>query len=241
MATVLDLIKSTRLLLNIDAVGDTPSADEAQDNFDDLNFLIDSWNTQRLTIPNMKDITCTLQANHNPHTLGTSVGTDINVDRFLRVERAFTRTPGVTSPVDFPIEIVSSARYQEFTVKSIGTNYPTHLYYEPAFPVASIYLFPVQTTALELHLSVWSKLAQFNTINDTISLPEGYYNALRHSLAVEIGPKFGKPQTKGMAIYDRAAKLLKGLNSVNQEEKHAVLDLAMVNNQSHGFQIYRGF
>jgi hypothetical protein len=358
MATVLDLIKSARLLLNIDAVGDSVSANEAQDSLQNLNWMLDSWNTQRLMLWNMLDVTGTLQANKNPHSIGldkaayslsdsntasgnhttgsivapliddigngsiitvqptiTNAGgnywrvygkgptgdihviagtpfnttpptpityvvpadisqiyltpvygggttgdsvalsvtsaqvyvplyaqtTDIPVDRFLRIERAFTRTPGVSSPVDFPMEIISSARYQEFTVKKIGTNYPTHLYYEPSFPIAYLYTFPVQTTALEIHMSVWNKLTQFASVNDTVSVPEGYLNAIRYNLAVEIAPQYGKVLVKGTPIFDRAAQLLRQLKAINQEEKHAVLDLALVNNQSHGFQLYRGY
>lgn len=346
MVTALDIIKSARLLLNIDAVGDSVSDDEANDSFKDLNFMLDSWTTDRLSMYHMLDVVGTLNANQNPHTLGnpnaitktyyggvttdgqyctitgrnysistpvvfgggassasaginysictidsdgdaTSTGIilptgqfswyqrytlpedvvgfclqsdssgagkdlsltlypeaqeiDIFAPRFLKIERAFTRSPGLPTPVDFPMEIISSARYQEFAVKNVGVNYPTHLYYEPTFPVARLYTFPIQTTELEIHMSVWAKLQQLNTINDELNLPEGYANAIRYNLAVEIAPKYGKAMERGNPIFDRAKDLLRQLKAINQEEKHSVLDYAVVNMQSHGFQIYRGW
>jgi hypothetical protein len=240
MSTALDIVKSARRLLNIDAVGESIPDSDADESLYVLNMIISSWNNQRLMLYEVKNITGTLTANKNPHTIGPA-GADITADRPLRIERAFTRITGTSTPVDFSMEQVTNNRYQEFVVKNISTSYPTHFYYAPANPTASIYLYPVPSQALQLHLSVWMKLSALSTLNTTLAMPEGYENALRYALAVDIGPMYGKPQTRGGAIYERASQLLRDIKAVNQEDSYSTIDMALTSDGRRGFQLLRGF
>jgi hypothetical protein len=237
--SALDLIKSARRLLNIDASGDSIDAGESEESFDVLNMLIDSMDNQRLNVPSLKNVTGTLSAAKNPHTVGT--GGDINISRPLRIERAFCRLAALTTPVDFPMDQINNNQYQDLAVKNISTSYPTHFYYEATYPLASLYVYPVQVSALELHMSVWDKLTRFSAITTEISLPEGYENLFRYMLAVELAPMYGKALTKGDFVFDRAAELLRDIKSINQQTPNSVLDSVLTSTGRSSFQIYRGF
>jgi hypothetical protein len=182
-----------------------------------------------------------LTSGKNPHTIG--IGGDIATPRPLRIERAFTRLPTSSTPVDYMMDIIDNNRYQEIIVKNILTSYPAVLYYEPAYPLGNIYTYPVQGQAnLEIHLSCWMQLTSFTTMSETIELPAGYDVALKYQLAVDISPTYGKPLVKGDNVYDRAAHYKSLVKRINQVDNNIQLDSALLSgNRNMGFSILRGF
>lgn len=241
MATALDLIKGALDLINVTGDGMTPSNEMASRGFAMLNDIIKTANNQRLMLYCTQDITGTLVAGQNPHTIGT--GGNINVARPVRIERGFCRYTG-TNPVDFPMEQIDHNRYQEIIVKNAGTSYPTHFYYKPEFPLGYIYTYPVQSGAnIEIHLSVWKQLSEITSLTSQVSLPYGYDVYLKYQLAVDISPAYGKALGRGDNVFERAAELKRDIKRVNQPDNNVLLDFALMsnNNRGHRFNILRGF
>ena len=240
MTTPLDIIKGSLRLVGVLQEGETPNSSQSADAFQVLNFILNSWNNQRLMLYSIKNVIGTLTANKLPHSIGT--GGDINTPRPLKVEKAFVRVPALTNPIDYLMKIDDNNRYQEFAVKKIGVNYPTNLYYEPTFPLGNLYIYPVQTMNLEVHLSLWMQLTEFVELNETIALPPGYENAIRYQLALDIAPEYDKSFQRGHPVFERAAELLREIKTTNQPKYVANIDNALLGNVgSRNFSILRGF
>lgn len=242
-STALDIIKGALKLINVLQVGETPKGEDAQDAFNALNGIISSWNNQRLMLYAVKNVTGTLNAGQNPHTIGD--GGDIDIDRPLRIEKAFVRIAGLTNPVDYMLEQDDNNRYQEYSVKNTQVSYPTRFYYEPTYPLASFYTYPMCSQNLELHLSVWQQLATFESLIAEVNLPINYENALKYQLAIDLAPMYGKADViaKGTPIYERCAQFLREIKTVNQPKFVATIDSAILGRRlgPGAFNIYRGY
>ena len=240
--TAHDIIKDAFDIINILDPASELSAEDAQVGLRALNGIVESWNNQRLMLYSVNNVIGILTAGKIPHTIG--IGGDINIDRPLRIENAFLRIPGITNPVDYQLIQDDNNRYQEYTVKYTQVSYPTNFYYEPTYPLASIYLYPIQGHDLEIHMSVWSQLTKFTTLTSEETLPIGYDMALKYQLAVDLAPRYGKINVvHGHPVYDRCAQLLKSIKTVNQPKFVSTIDISLLGKRlgNNAFNIYRGY
>jgi hypothetical protein len=242
-SSALDIIKGALKLLNVLQSGEVPDAELGDDAFKALNRILASWNNQRLMLYAVKNVIGVLNAGQNPHTVGD--GGDIDIDRPLRIEKAFVRVPGTTNPIDFTVVQMDNNRYQEFTIKNTLVNYPKNFYYEPTLPLANIYMYPIQSVQLEIHLSVWMQLTAFSSLIDENEIPIEYENALMYQLAIDIAPMLGKSGSvvRGTPIFDRCKEFIREIKTTNQPKYVSTIDSALLgSNQGSGaFNIYRGY
>ena len=187
MATAQTLIDRACRLIGAVSSGESPSTAEPADGLIALNAMMDSWNTDRLTIYALTDVTKTLVANDASYTIGS--GGDINTTRPLRIDGAYV-TEGST---DLPVEVISAAAWDAIADKTVTSNFPSLLYYEPSYPLGVVKIWPVPTDTNVLTLSVESQLTSFATAATSVSLPPGYERAIAANLAIEIAPEFGRP------------------------------------------------
>ena len=187
MATAQTIIDRAARLIGAVSSGESPTTDESADCLTALNAMVDSWNTDRLVIYALADVTKTLTSNDGSYTIGS--GGDINTTRPLRIEGAYVTDSGT----DVPVEVVDSNAWDSIPLKTTTANYPSLLYYEPAYPLGIVHLWPVPTSTDVLTLSVLSQLSSFATVGTSVSLPPGYERALAYNLAIEIAPEFGRP------------------------------------------------
>jgi hypothetical protein len=243
MGTALDIITRSLKLINVLQTGEAPDADDANDGLKALNGIIQSCNNQRLMLYAVKNVTGTLTANQTYHTVGT--GGNINIDRPLRIEKAFVRVPGLTNPIDYPLEQDDNNRFQEYTVKYTKVSYPTNFYYEPSYPLATIYLYPIQSQTLELHLSVWNQITEFTLLTTAASLPMNYENFLVYQLACDLAIEHGRSAlvVDGSPIKQRLAEFKKEIKAVNQPKFTSRIDNAVLGKRlgNQAFNIYRGY
>lgn len=242
LQTPLDLIKGAFDLINITGDGLEPSTEMTSKAFVMLNDIVKIWNIEKLMLYKEELVVGTMTGNVNPTTIGPT-GAAITASRPVRIERAYTRYPGGSNPVDFQMEQIDHNRYQEIIVKSAGTSYPTHFYYQPDFPNGKIFTYPVQSRDIEIHISCWMQLEEFTSITQEINLPFGYDTALKYQLACDISPTYGKPLMRGDNVFDRAADLRSKIKRANQPDNNVQLDAALMSNTNRGyrFNILRGF
>src|SRR5690606_29570497 len=108
-------------------------------------------------------------------------------------------------------------------------------YYERAYPVASLFLYPVPTGAYELHLPVWLPLSGFADLQTNYLLPPGYRRALEYSLAEELAP--GLAEVPGY-VTKTAAQARRNIKRVNRETP--VLDVPVDLQHGRRFNIFSG-
>lgn len=211
MATASDLINRALRLIGALEPGESPSAQETADGLTALNAMVDSWQTEALVIYAMTNVQKTLTPSDASYTIGS--GGDINTTRPVKINGAFI----TESSTDYPIGQISKSAYDAIAFKSSDSNIAEYFYYEPTYPLGTIYLYPTPNSANTLKLSLWVPIQSFAASSTAVSLPPGYERALTYNLAVEIAPEYGKsvsPEVAGIAVNSKAA--IKRVNAASR-------------------------
>jgi hypothetical protein len=253
MTQALDLV--TRALRSIGAYapGDTIDAEDANDAFDTLNDMLDTWSNSTMMVPYVTEIIFTLTNNVYQYTIGPGgtvggtftgaiSGTTLTVSsisagnvalgqyltgtgvtagtqivkfltgagqtgtyqvntsqtatsttltsyyqRPLRINSAFVRV----SSLDYPVVPLNVEQYELIGFKTLQGPWPRFLYYQPSGPVGNITYWPVPGSG-EMHMFAETVLANFQSLSDTVTLPQGYNMAIRWNLAELLMPEYGK-------------------------------------------------
>ncbi len=211
MATVLDIV--TRSLKDIGAYnyGDTLDADEAAGAIDILNSMLDMWNAEGLVVyASTRESVVLTVGKALPYTWGTAG--DINTARPVRLTNAFLRD----TTNDYPVEIISQNQWDSIPEKS-DTGRPFCLFYNPTYPLGSVYFYYLPDLAYTLFLDSEKDLGTFTGTTDTITLPPEYMAAIRWNLAAELCPSYKKaPPPKVEQMAERSLAILKRLNASNK-------------------------
>jgi hypothetical protein len=127
-------------------------------------------------------------------------------ERPLSIESAFVRvatTQGGSNIaggyLDYPVAILSLEEYESLGIKQLNGPWAKMIYYMPAETLGTIYVFPNPSQG-ELHLFTQTIFRQYQSIHDTITLPQGYNMALRWCLAERLMPMFGKSSQTQIAL-----------------------------------------
>jgi hypothetical protein len=112
------------------------------------------------------------------------------------------------------MEEISNDEYTNIGFKSVAGPWPTAVYLNSDFPLASLFFFPNPSQAGALHLWTDSLFSAFATVNTVVNLPQGYVRALKWNLALELAPEYNKTITPALAMAARDSKaVLKALNA----------------------------
>lgn len=187
MPTAQAQINRTLKLINVIADGETPSATESNTSFTALNSMLELWNIEQLTVYQFQDETHTLTAGVGSYTIGS--GGDISTVRPVRIQGAYVRD---SDGNDYPLDVINKDDYDRTLDKSQG-GFPTIIFYDPAFPLGTINLWPVPDGANTLHVKTWKPFSSFATLATDIDLPPGYDQLLVYNLAVLLGAEFNVP------------------------------------------------
>lgn len=127
-------------------------------------------------------------------------------ERPLTIESGFVRVStmqGGTSVaggyLDYPLAILSLEEYESLGIKQLNGPWAKMIYYQPSETLGTIYCYPNPAQG-QLHLFTQTIFRQFQTLTDTITLPQGYNNALRWCLAERLMPMFGKSSQVQIAL-----------------------------------------
>lgn len=208
--TAADQINRALRLLGVLAEGETPSASESADALMALNQMIDSWNTERLSVFATTDQTFTWPSSQVSRTLGPSgnlVGT-----RPVRLDDStyFVDSSGVS----YPIQIINREQYNDIPVKTVTSNIPQVLFVNMAYPDIEMYLYPVPNTDLTFHFVSVTPLSEPALLTTTLAFPPGYMRAFAYNLAMEIAPEFGvDPPKQVQRIAMTSKRDLKRINN----------------------------
>lgn len=224
------VINRAYTLLGIKDPGQAMDGTMMADALDVLNTMIDSWRTEEFFVYETAECVYTMTPGQQVVTIGP--GADIDTPVPLKIERGgFTRS----GQMDYSFDLIDRVQYNDITMKSTGTTWPTCGYYERAYPVASLFLYPVPTGAYELHLPVWLPLSGFADLQTNYLLPPGYRRALEYSLAEELAP--GLAEVPGY-VTKTAAQARRNVKRVNRETP--ILDVPAELQVGRRFNIFSG-
>ena len=236
-ATAGELINSALRLIGQLAEAEVPSAATSQDALTALNQMIDSWNTERLSVFCTQDQVYTWPVNEIKRTLGPTG--DISVSPQLRPilvdESTYFRDPQTN--VSYGIKMINQSQYNGIAVKTVTSTYPQVMFVNMTFPDIEMYIYPKPTRSLEFHFISVQPLTEPTALNTVIALPPGYLRALRYNLAMELAPEFGvepSPQVQRIAMTSK-----RDLKRINNPDDLMTLPYAVVANRQR-FNIYSG-
>lgn len=184
---VRDLIYSVMRLAGALASGEAATASEAQDALKSANSMLGLFSLDGLLIHKVTIEEFDLIPGQASYTIGASA--NFGTSRPTQILNAGL----VDQDVEQPIELINNQQWAEVSAKGISSSIPTKLYFEPAFPQAVIYLWPVPSTATKLKLYSLKPLTAFASLDEEITLPPGYEELIKYNLYLRLAPEYGKP------------------------------------------------
>lgn len=206
-----DQINRALRLIGVLAEGETPSAETSQDALMALNQMIDSWNTERLSIFNTVDQVFTWPANEITRTLGPS-GDFVGLRPVLLDDSTYYRDPQTN--VSYGVKFINQQQYDGIAVKTVTSTYPQVMWTNMEYPDISMTVYPKPTRELEWHFVSVRELDQPAALDTVLAFPPGYLRAFTYNLAMEMAPEFGvepSPQVKRIAMTSK--RNLKRINN----------------------------
>lgn len=139
--------------------------------------------------------TVTMSANASasvpPQQIGYTIPGDFKTVRPLRITNAFTRLTTGSMGLDYQMEIVDQNRYTSIGYKGITAPWPVLVWYNPTYPLGTLYFYQTPSQAGELHLFQDLILSNMASQATQVNLPQGYSRFLKRALARELAPEYG--------------------------------------------------
>jgi len=220
-------------LLGVLAEGETPSAATSQDALMALNQMIDSWQTERLSVFSTQDQVFTWPAGLISRTLGPT-GDFIGLRPILLDDSTYFRAP---TNVSYGIKFINQQQYNGIAVKTVTSTYPQVMWVNMTFPDIEMYVYPRPTQDLEFHFVSVEELNNPANLSTILYYPPGYLRAFTYNLAMEFAPEFGvepSPQVQRIAMTSK-----RDLKRINNPDDVMALPYALVANRQR-FNIYAG-
>jgi len=229
-----DQITRALRLLGVLAENETPSAAMSQDGLMAMNQMVDSWNTERLSVFCTQDQVFTWPAGEYIRTLGPS-GDFVGLRPVLLDEATYFRDPGTN--VSFGIKFINQQQYNGIAVKTVTSTYPQVIFVNMTYPDVTMSIYPRPTRDLEWHFVSVQELSNPATLATDLFFPPGYLRAFAYNLAMEIAPEYGvepSPQVKRIAMTSK-----RNLKRINNPDDVMSMPYAIVATRQR-FNIYAG-
>ena len=211
MATAFDQIKAALRLIGQLAEGEEPSPQAAQDALNAMNQMIDSWNTERLSVFNTQDQVYNWTPGLITQTLGPT-GDFVGNRPVLLDDATYFRDPQTN--VSYGIKFINQQQYDGIAVKTVTSTYPQVMWINMEYPNITMTIYPKPTRLLEWHFISVEELSQPATLNTELFLPPGYLRAFKYNLAMEIANEFGvEPMPQVVRIAMTSKRNLKRINN----------------------------
>ena len=229
-----DLITQALKAAGVIGVGQLAAAEDMNDCLFQLNLMMGEWSAQRLMVYHLVDTAYT-STGAVSYTVG--LGGNFNVTRPTKLEAAFFRQiiPSQPNLLDFPLTVFDAREdYNRIRAKTLG-SWPSIAFYDAAYPMASLYVWPVPAANnYEIHITTKELLPQV-TLAQTINLPPEYQSALFWNLADRIRPLYQLPEDRKVSQKARGA--LATLRQGNTQLPHAEMP-GELTRDSNAYNVY---
>ena len=215
MALVSDIINQAFLDIGGYAVGETITGAEQTDAFLRLNQMLSSWSTEQLTCPDFQHEEFSLTAGTNLYTLGPA-GSLVTSARVLRI----TGGQSVSGNFRSALKIMSFDQFAATIADPLSgaTVLGEVLAVDGSFPSINLRIHPMPAASPGgLWLDFWSAIAQFVTVGDTVTLPDGWQDALHFNLALRLYPQYARAGGIDPTLAANAQTTKGALNALNAQ------------------------
>lgn len=186
---VSDLISASLRKIGALSSGETIEPARQAEALSALQVMLRSWGAINSQIYATVKESVTLVSGTGSYTWGS--GGTFNTTRPNQVTGSYILESGTTT---HPVDIISEGTYRGISVKETS-GLPNSLYFHPAYPLATVYLYPVPDSAYALYLDSYKPFVEtgsFGLTTDAISFPSYYEEAIIYNLAIRLAPEYGK-------------------------------------------------
>lgn len=229
-----DQINAALRLIGMLAEGETPSANTSNDALNALNQMIDSWNTERLSVFSTQDQIVSWLPSTRTHTLGPS-GDTVGNRPILVDDASYFRDP--QSGISFGIKLINQQQYDGIAVKTVTSTYPQVMWVNMDYPNITMTVYPVPTKVLEFHIVSVNELTAPALLSTTLAFPPGYLRCFKYNLACEIANEFGVEPPSNVARIAMTSK--RNLKRINNPDDIMSLPYSIVATRQR-FNIFAG-
>ena len=143
-------------------------------------------------------------------SIGYTIPGDFPIPRPLRITHGFTRF----NQLDFTLQVSETqSQYTRLLYKRQAGPWPTVAWYNNTFPYGVLNAYQTPGNNAELHLFTDTILNNLS-LNQTLSVPQGYARALKWALAKEICAEYGFPISEAVRLNGQnALEFIKALNA----------------------------
>ena len=110
---------------------------------------------------------------------------------YVRINTNSNGQPILNGGLDYQVGILALENYNQIGLKTLNGPWPKALYYNPNADQGNLFVWPNPAQG-EMHLFANTIFARYETLYDTIVLPQGYSMGLRWCLAERLMPMYGK-------------------------------------------------
>lgn len=211
MATAGDIINGSLRLIGVLAEGEVPSAETSADALSAMNQMLESWNTERLSVFSTQDQVFNWPPATISRTLGPS-GDFVGNRPVLLDDATYFRDPA--SGISYGIKLINQQQYDGIAVKTVTSTYPQVMWVNMTYPDIEMYVYPVPTKLLEFHFISVEELTRPADLATDLTFPPGYLRAFRYNLAMEMAPEFGvEPSGQVQRIAMSSKRNIKRINN----------------------------
>jgi hypothetical protein len=206
-----DQINGALRLIGQLAEAEVPSAATSEDALATLNQMIDSWNTERLSVFSTQDQVFSWTPGFITRTLGPTV--DFIGNRPILIDDStYFRDPA--SGISFGIKLINQQQYNGIAVKTVTSTYPQVMFVNMTYPNITMTVYPVPTKVLEWHFVSVQELTSPALLSTPLAFPPGYLRAFKYNLACELAPEFGvEPSPTVQRVAMTSKRNLKRINN----------------------------
>lgn len=206
-----DIITGALRLLGVVAEGESPSPESAADALAAMNQMIESWNTERLSVFSTQDQIFSWPATVISRTMGPTG--DFVGNRPITIDDS-TYFKDPSTGVSYGLKLINQQQYNGIALKTVRSTYPQVMWVNMTYPDIEMYIYPVPTRVLEFHIVSVEELTRPAILATVLSFPPGYLRAFRYNLACELAPEFGvEPSRQVQRVAMTSKRNLKRINN----------------------------
>jgi hypothetical protein len=240
LTTALDLITGAFNAARVYAPGEILLAPDESQGFSLLNQLIDSWSNESLTCFAIVEQSGVPVVGQTAYTIGLDPTADFNMTRPIRLITG----PGAAYLLDtnnnrYPVQVVAKDEWNLiWNLRSVTSNLPNTIYYDPQFPLGIINIYPLpNTTGVTLFWDSYLQLTDFPSVNGLVSLPPGYERAIQQNLALELEPYYPTAVIT-QQLMRQAAESKGNVKRSNVRSVTALYDRALMKGGGRPYNVY---
>jgi hypothetical protein len=216
MTQAIDLITDALGEIGVADAGQTLSPNDSALGLRVLNRLFGRWSNMRLLQPVLDELSVTMTGAPS-YTLGPG-GSPVRARPLKALSATFVDTGGL----EYPVDILSRAQWDEIPNKADTGSYPSRIWYAAENTDGIVYVWP-KCSSGTLKLDVLTNM-QAMALSDALTLPDGYEAAIVPTLADDLAAQYGINTPPD--VRRRAVGAVRALKRTNHEPVIAAIELA---------------